>query len=367
MTCDPHRREFFKRSALVSAAVAGWSGLSAHRAAAIEPIVRDGQSLFKFSLAAYSYRDLFNAKSPESRLTLEDFVSDCAKMQLQGTELTSYYFPEDPSDEYLRSLKQQCFRLGLDVSGTAVGNDFCHPPGAERDQQIADVKQWVDRAAVLGAPVIRIFSGHPHGTSVEEAHKLCVEATEECCQYAGEHGVFLAMENHGGLTTEAAGLMALVRNVKSPWFGVNLDTGNFRTADPYGDMAQLAPYAVNVQVKVSITPAGGMRQHADFRRMSADPGRCRLSGLCRAGIRGEGESAGCVSALRRRDANRLHAVNWPGKAASRWGRPIPDPTGQCPCRRRCVDSRSTSTPAAGTRPNSPSKPAARAWADPACE
>ncbi len=269
MTCDPHRRDFFKRCVLASAAVAGgWSGRSANTAAAIEPIVRNGKSLFKFSLAAYSYRDLFNAKSPEPRLTLEDFIADCAKMQLQGTELTSYYFPENPSDEYLRSLKQQCFRLGLDVSGTAVGNDFCHPPGPERDQQIAHVKQWVDRAAVLGAPVIRIFSGHPHGTSVEEAHRLCVEATEECCQYAGEHGVFLALENHGGLTTEAAGLMALVRDVKSPWFGVNLDTGNFRTADPYGDMAQLAPYAVNVQVKVSVAPAGGARQHADFRRIA---------------------------------------------------------------------------------------------------
>ena len=28
------------------------------------------------------------------------------------------------------------------------------------------------------------------------------------------------------------------------WLGVNLDTGNFRTADPYGDLAKLAPYAI---------------------------------------------------------------------------------------------------------------------------
>ena len=117
--------------------------------------------------------------------------------------------------------------------------------------------------------MIRIFSGHATGgMSVEEAHHLAVAAIEECCQYAGEHGVYLALENHGGLTATPDGLLALVRDVKSRWFAVNLDTGNFRSADPYADLARLAPYAVNVQVKVSIEPAGGKRQPADMRRLA---------------------------------------------------------------------------------------------------
>ena len=62
--------------------------------------------------------------------------------------------------------------------------------------------------------------------------------------------------------------MALVRDVQSPWFGVNLDTGNFNTPDPYGDLARLAPYAVNVQVKVSIHPQGGKRQPIDLKRLA---------------------------------------------------------------------------------------------------
>ena len=49
---------------------------------------------------------------------------------------------------------------------------------------------------------------------------------------------------------------------------MNLDTGNFHSADPYAELAQLAPYAVNVQVKVSMTPAGGSRQPADFGRLA---------------------------------------------------------------------------------------------------
>jgi sugar phosphate isomerase/epimerase len=269
MSTRDDRRQFLRRCALLSAGAgtmaAGWPRPVAR---AIEPVVHGGKSFFKFSLAAYSYRNLLNAKPPQAKLSLDDFIADCASMQLDGTELTSYYFPQEPTNEYLRHLKQLCFRLGLDVSGTAVGNDFCHPPGEKRDEEIGHVKRWVDHAEILGAPVIRIFSGHPHDGSQQEAHKLAVEAIEECCQYSGEHGVFLALENHGGLTTTIDGILALVRDVKSPWFGVNLDTGNFRSSDPYADMARLAPYAINVQVKVSITPAGGQREHADFRRLA---------------------------------------------------------------------------------------------------
>jgi sugar phosphate isomerase/epimerase len=262
-----NRRAFLRRSAVASAGLGAIAtfGRSAH---AIDPIRRSDKSFFKFSLAAYSYRDLLDAKDASKKVTLDDFIADCAKMGLEGTELTSYYFPPEPSPEYLRHLKELCFRLGLDISGTAVGNDFCQPVGPKRDREIAHVKRWVDYAEILGAPVIRIFSGSEHGTSVEEARCLTVSAIEECCHYAGQHGVFLALENHGGLTATPAGLLALVRDVKSPWFGVNLDTGNFHGSDVYAEIAQLAPYAINVQVKVSVSGPDGKRQHADFRRLA---------------------------------------------------------------------------------------------------
>jgi sugar phosphate isomerase/epimerase len=58
--------------------------------------------------------------------------------------------------------------------------------------------------------------------------------------------------------------------VKSPWFGVNIDTGNFhQTDDIYGDLARLAPYALNVQVKVVVKPEGGEKQPTDFKRIGS--------------------------------------------------------------------------------------------------
>ena len=269
MRSIPHlakRRDFLRAAAMGGLCCAG-STAFAPAAMAIDPIERNGRPKFKFSLAAYSYRNLLQGNS--ASLSLFDFIDDCAAFGLEGTELTSYYFPKAVTPEYLRQLKQRAFRLGLDISGTAVGNDFGHPPGPARDAQIAMVKRWVDYAEIMGAPVIRVFAGHrKKDQTVEQTHRLIVEAMEECCDYAGRHGVHLALENHGGPTSTIDGLMSLVRDVKSPWFGVNLDTGNFHSKDIYADLAQAAPYALNVQVKVAVSGPDGKKRPADFSRLA---------------------------------------------------------------------------------------------------
>jgi len=256
----PSRRQFLRRTALAAAGLAA----GARAAGAIEPIARKGPPRLKLSIAAYSYGRLFRRK--ESPMTLDDFLEKGAELNLDAVEPTSYYF-RDTSPKYLRHLRSKAFRLGLDISGTAVGNDFAHPPGPRRDGQIKHVKRWVDNAEILGAPVIRIFAGRKKkGQTDEAAHRLMVAGIEECCAYAGEHGIYLALENHGGPTATAKGFLKIVRDVKSPWFGVNLDTGNFRSPDPYADMAAAAPYAVNVQVKVELN-VGGKHQATDYKRL----------------------------------------------------------------------------------------------------
>src|SRR4029078_7458120 len=217
-------RRTFMLSTLAGAA-AGDVALNTQALMAIERIARTPGSHFKFSLAAYSYRDLLKGKTP--RLKLTDFIEDCAKFGLDGTELTSYYFPPNPSPEFLRDIKSYAFRRGLDVSGTAVGNDFCYPAGKRRDQEIANVKRWIEYADMMDAPVIRIFSGGAKtGETVDEAPHTSGGAIDECCEHAGKYGVFLALENHGGIVAEADGVLAIVRPGKRPWVGGNFCPGN---------------------------------------------------------------------------------------------------------------------------------------------
>ena len=254
--------------------VAGLTTLAAASATttlgAAEPPKRNGQTHMKLSLAAYSFNRLLSrqGRGQKGDMTLDDFVDFCAKLNLDGTELTSYYFPENVTSEYLLHLKEKTFRLGLDVSGTAIGNDFCLAPGEKRDAQIALCKTWIDHAAVMGAPVIRIFAGRiPKGETEEVALDRCVAGIDECLDYATTKGVFLALENHGGITATPEQLLAIVKRVKpSPWFGVNYDSGNFRTDDPYRDLEKIAPYAINAQIKVAVT-RDGKKEPADLHRM----------------------------------------------------------------------------------------------------
>ena len=258
------RRRFVQRTAATMAI----SGAAVPLALAIDPVKRTGEPKFKFSLAAYSYRSLLSGDKPQ--MSMRDFISDCAKFGLEGTELTSYYFPKDVTADYLASLKQHCFTLGLDVSGTAIGNDFGHgKDDPKRADQIQHVKTWVDHAAAMSAPVIRIFAGHHEkGRDETMSHKLMVSAIEECCDYAGTKGVFLALENHGGPTATAKGLLQFINDVQSPWFTVNLDTGNFASDNCYDEIEQIAPYAMNVQVKVVTRNSAGESKPADFDRLA---------------------------------------------------------------------------------------------------
>ncbi len=259
------RRQFLHSSLFAGTGLA----LGAGSAGAIEPIRRSGPSRIRLSLAAYSFRQALDLKrKPKPAMTLDDFIDLAAGMDLDAVELTAYYFPQTTPD-YLAHLKGHCTRLGLDVSGTAVGNNFCVADADKLKEQIDSVKQWIEHSARLGAKTMRIFAGNVvKGDSEDKARQRCIAAIQEACDHAARHGVFLALENHGGITGTAEQVLALVRAVKHDWFGVNLDTGNFHTADPYADLAKLAPYAVTVQLKTEIHRAGMKKpEDADLKRL----------------------------------------------------------------------------------------------------
>ncbi|MFQ3591567.1 MAG: sugar phosphate isomerase/epimerase family protein [Gemmataceae bacterium] len=237
------------------------------RLRAIEPLRREGPAKLQLSLAAYSYNRYLNLRGQEKpTMTLEQFIDEAAAMKLPAVELTAYYF-RDTRDSYIKEIKKRCVDKGLDVSGTAVGNDFCWPDEKRQQMQLDDVKAWTARTALLGGRTLRLFAGSvKKGDSEAKAVQRAISLIQKACDHAADHKVFLALENHGGITATAEQLLALVKPIKSDWFGVNLDTGNFRTANPYADLAKVAPYAVNVQMKTEIFP-NGKRQEADLPRL----------------------------------------------------------------------------------------------------
>lgn len=269
MNTTTSRRTFLTRSLSAAAACAALPGLLTQSARGVEPFKRSGQARFPLSLAAYSFRNALQDKDPAKRITLFDFIDFCADQGLEGTELTSYYFPPNVDHDYLIKIKRHAFLRGVAISGTAIGNTYCLPKGPKRDEQIALTKKWVDHAAVMGAPHIRVFAGNKGSLEMAEAKRLTIEALEECGEYAGAKGVFLGLENHGGIVAEADDLLEILRAVKSPWVGINLDGGNFHTDDPYADLARCLPFSVNVQIKVEMKKRGASKtEPVDLERMA---------------------------------------------------------------------------------------------------
>ncbi|OUV42841.1 MAG: hypothetical protein CBC62_02060 [Opitutia bacterium TMED102] len=265
------KRAFIKSTGFASLGLS-LSGLSAAQAKLIK---RKGQPRLNLSLAAYSFRDYFNTATHQQNrpadakeITMHDFIDYCADQGLAGAELTSYYLDQNISKTELLNLKRHAFLRGVAISGTAVGNTFTFGKGGKRDNQVAHVKKWVDNAAIMGAPHVRVFAGNANGLPLDEAQKNCIECLEEVGDYAGQRGVFLGIENHGGIVAEAESLLKIVEGTQSKWVGINLDTGNFHTNDVYGDLERCVPYSVNVQLKVEIRPSGSKNKSlADIDRL----------------------------------------------------------------------------------------------------
>jgi sugar phosphate isomerase/epimerase len=237
--------------------------------AAIEPIRRIGPGHLRLSIAAYSYRrylELGRKTRPE--MTMLDFIDTAAAIGCDAVELTSYYFAETTPD-YLAALKGRATRLGLDVSGTGVGGSLTIREPARLRAQIANVKRWTEHTSRLGGKTVRVFAGGVEkGEAEEKARQRCIDALGEVCDHAAQYGIFIALENHGGITSTADQVLALVKGVQHNWFGINLDTGNFHSRDPYADLARVAPYAIVVHVKSEMQAFGKKREEADLHRIT---------------------------------------------------------------------------------------------------
>ncbi|MBN9521826.1 sugar phosphate isomerase/epimerase [bacterium] len=254
---SPTRRDFL-RTAAVAAASPGV-------AVAIDPIRRPGPVAdLKLSLAAYSFRQFLDVK--KGSMTLFDFIDFAADLPLDAVELTSYYFA-DTSDAYLAKLREHAERRRRPISGVPIRSEFTLRDDTARAREVQHAKDWTARAARLGARTVRIFAGNlGKNDTLADAQRRVVDCLNECCPVAERLGGQLALENHGGITDTAEHLLDLVRPVRSQALGVNIDTGNFRTADPYREIAAIVPYGVVAQVKTEMFP-NGRREDADLARV----------------------------------------------------------------------------------------------------
>lgn len=262
MNSTIYRRSFLARSlslaAVSSAAVVGEA-----------KVTREAGSRIRLGLNAYS----FDKPLRDGSITLPDVVHYCAQHGIDALDATGYYFPgypEIPSDEYVYNLKKTAFVNGVTISGSGVRNDFSVPDAAPRKRDVQMVKEWIEVASKLGAPVLRVFSGRnvPEGHSFDQVLEWMVPDFKECVAHGQRHGVIVGLQNHNDLLKTADETIRLINAVDSEWFGAILDVGSLRQGDPYAEIEKLVPYAVSWQLKESVG-SGAKEIPTDLRKVKA--------------------------------------------------------------------------------------------------
>ena len=232
------------------------SGIPVHKLNAESPFGGTKQRL-KTSLNAFS----FNAPLVAGSMDIMDLLEYCADLGFDGVDITGYYFkgyPQAPADEYLFGIKRKAHALNIEITGTGVRNDFTLPDKIKREAEVQRVLSWIEVAARLGAPVLRIFGGQEKQAGYTRAQVMewMVPEINRCVEHGKKHGVIIGLQNHNDFILTSDHVIEFMKLISSPWFGLILDTGSYRQEDPYQAIEKTIPYAVNWQIKEKIFVQG---------------------------------------------------------------------------------------------------------------
>ncbi len=259
------RRHFLATSSAVAA-----SGLIFPTGSAAAPAASPAPAhkRIKLGVSSYSY---WHFKT--ERVPIETVIDKAAILGVEGVDILHRQMdiPEkEPLSSdgraYLRRLKRHAFRNGIDLICLSTHQSFVNPKREEIDAHVEHTKKCIEIAYELGAPCIRINTGRWNtvnfdtlmaqrgieavlpGYTEEDGFRWCIDGIQRCLTKAEECGVLLALENHWGLARTPEGLLRILNQIKSPWLGALMDTGNF-LEDPYTKLEKIAAQTVFVQAK----------------------------------------------------------------------------------------------------------------------
>ncbi len=210
-------------------------------------------------------------KSLESgRLDFAGVLRFCAhELKLGGIDIIADHLPKTDKNSLI-DYKKMATDLQLSIACLSPGNNFGKPRQKERDAEVEAVKKWLETGFILGAPVLRIFSGWPW--PAEDKEKLwpaMVDCIRACEEPAKEAGIVLAIEPHndGGFLPTAVDTLRLIKEIDSEWVRINLDTGNYHDADIYRGIEDTIAYAPHIHAKVHHISEEGKALEFDYDRI----------------------------------------------------------------------------------------------------
>ncbi len=202
------------------------------------------------SLAAWSFSGSF-FQGKWKLLEMPGILRD--KLGIAALEHVNQFF-ENPTLNYLQKLKRACADNGVrstilmvDAEGATAAVDK-----AERKQAAIAHRKWVDIAHYLGCISVRcnFYGAATDWKQDRDAVDRGAETLQSILEYSSGSDLNILVENHGGASSDPDVLVALVKKVNHPKFGLLCDLGNWnRGDDRYAAVRKTLPYARGLSVK----------------------------------------------------------------------------------------------------------------------
>ena len=247
----------------------------------------DQKTTYKHSLAQWSLHTPFLDGSMDPM----EFPQIAKDLGFEGVEYVTQLYPS--VKETGESYKERVMKLAnaLNAKATAAGMDnvlimvdhageLADPDPEKLKEAIANHKIWMDAAKVMDAHSVRanLFGE----LDPEKWHSLSVASLKELGAYGKEIGVNVIIENHGGWSSDAAKLVAVMKEVNMETVGVLPDFGNFcvkreggerwgapcvQEYDTYKGIKEMMPYAKGVSAKSYNFDENGNETKLDYQRL----------------------------------------------------------------------------------------------------
>ncbi|MFC1746790.1 sugar phosphate isomerase/epimerase family protein [Candidatus Neomarinimicrobiota bacterium] len=269
------RREFLQQSLAITgglglAGCAGMSSMGTMEASSSMDMGTSSSGIFPISLAQWSLVRRLRAGELDNldfaRVSKNTFGID-------AIEYVNQFFSDKAEDmDYLREMKTRADGEGVYQHLIMIDNegDLGNADPAARRQAVENHYKWIDAAAFLGCVTIRV---NARGTGTyEEQMQQAIEGLRGVTEYGAQAGINVIVENHGGLSSNAKWLIAVMEGVDHPRCGTLPDFGNFNIGageqyDRYLGTEEMMPYAKGVSAKAYRFDENGEEVDMDYHRL----------------------------------------------------------------------------------------------------
>ena len=239
-----NRRTFIKSAAALGAVSLISPALKAAAAPKKEP--------FKISLAQWSLNKRFLKRAGAEPLDHLEFAKIARSVGIDGIEYVNQMFFEKATDRsYLGEMKTRAAGEGVNsllIMCDREGN-LGAPAEADRLKTVQNHLKWLDAAAFLGCHSIRVNAASDPKLSWDEQAKLAADGLHRLCVEGDKRGLWVVVENHGGLSSNGKWLTQVMKQAGHARAGILPDFGNFYTDrvraemyNPYEGLREFMPW-----------------------------------------------------------------------------------------------------------------------------